>query len=870
MKKKRAFFVIKTAFILAIGFSLTACDDGKTPSSYSISASTLTSFDTLQSPYTQPAAQTVTITNTGTGAVTLTQPTAVNYLIGALSTTSLATGGATATFTVQPKGNLSVGTYKETISINGTNGTSATVNAAFAVSPPSSYSISASMLTSFGTLQSPYTQPAAQTVTITNTSGGAITLTQPTAVNYLIGALSTTSLATGGATATFTVQPRDNLSVGTYNETISINGTNGTSATVNAAFAVSAPPSYSISASTLTSFGTLQSPYTQPAAQTVTITNTGTGAVILTQPTAVNYLIGALSTTSLATGGATATFTVQPRGNLSVGTYNETIRINGTNGTSATVNASFAVSAPPSYSISTSTLTSFGTLQSPYTQPAAQTVTITSTGTGAVTLTQPTAVNYLIGTLSTTSLATGGATATFTVQPRGNLSVGTYNETIRINGTNGTSATVNASFAVSAPPSYSINASTLTSFGTLRPPYTQPAAQTVTITNTGTGAVTLTQPTAVNYLIGTLSTTSLATGGATATFTVQPRGNLSVGTYNETIRINGTNGTSATVNASFDLKVDGYVKSLLRSSKTSPTNIVFLGDGFRLEDNANGGVFDTRVTELLDYIFSIPPFAGYEDYFSAYSVSAVSADQGAKTNPSDMSPNTIFNSTYNYIGIERLLVAQNMNLVREYARFATPNPHLIIVIVNDNRYGGSGGEIATASVNSLSKEIAIHEIGHIFRLADEYVDEQYRQTVGITLASAALQPNVDITNNLSLIKWNHFIGINGYNEGAWEGGYYFATGVWRPRQYSIMSSYQLMQFNAISRETIVKAIINNAKETYSFNDFLARDILFPPPPDQKMPDVSASDNPMPVPVEIYSRSLYGNQKIRARFRGEED
>jgi len=109
------------------------------------------------------------------------------------------------------------------------------------------------------------------------------------------------------------------------------------------------PPTYSIGASALTSFGALQTPYAQPAAKTVTITNTGTGSVTLTQPTATNYDIGALSTTTLAANGATATFTVRPKASLAVGTYNETITINGTNSESATVNASFMVTeAPPS------------------------------------------------------------------------------------------------------------------------------------------------------------------------------------------------------------------------------------------------------------------------------------------------------------------------------------------------------------------------------------------------------------------------------------------------------------------------------------------------------------------------------------------
>jgi uncharacterized repeat protein (TIGR02543 family) len=99
--------------------------------------------------------------------------------------------------------------------------------------------ISVSALASFGSVTgTPYTQPAAQTVTITNTSSDAITLNQPTANNYIIGALSTTTLAATGATATFTVQPKVGLAIGVYNELITISGSGGASASVGASFTV--------------------------------------------------------------------------------------------------------------------------------------------------------------------------------------------------------------------------------------------------------------------------------------------------------------------------------------------------------------------------------------------------------------------------------------------------------------------------------------------------------------------------------------------------------------------------------------------------------------------------------------------------------
>ena len=89
---------------------------------------------------TQPAPQTVTITNTGNQQVTVTLPTAKDFVITAGDgfTNGRATiePGKTATFTVQPKADLAVGSYKESINISGSNGNhtvSTSVDATFAV-----------------------------------------------------------------------------------------------------------------------------------------------------------------------------------------------------------------------------------------------------------------------------------------------------------------------------------------------------------------------------------------------------------------------------------------------------------------------------------------------------------------------------------------------------------------------------------------------------------------------------------------------------------------------------------------------------------------------------------------------------------------
>ena len=111
-------------------------------------------------------------------------------------------------------------------------------------------------------------------------------------------------------------------------------------------------PSYGISADPSTlDFGRATEGYSSaPAAQTVTITNTGNQTITLnqptatSQPTATDFNIGTLSTTELTAGG-TATFTVQPKTGLAAGSHNETLTISGTKDTSASVTLAFTVTA---------------------------------------------------------------------------------------------------------------------------------------------------------------------------------------------------------------------------------------------------------------------------------------------------------------------------------------------------------------------------------------------------------------------------------------------------------------------------------------------------------------------------------------------
>ena len=111
-----------------------ACKVTVTQSTYSISPDTTAlNFGSAYTSYTQPAAKTVTITNDGNQTLTLTQPASTSsFEVGNLSKTELAKD-ETATFTVQPKAGLSVGTYSENITVSSSEGATVTIPTSFNV-----------------------------------------------------------------------------------------------------------------------------------------------------------------------------------------------------------------------------------------------------------------------------------------------------------------------------------------------------------------------------------------------------------------------------------------------------------------------------------------------------------------------------------------------------------------------------------------------------------------------------------------------------------------------------------------------------------------------------------------------------------------
>jgi hypothetical protein len=281
---------------------------------------------------------------------------------------------------------------------------------------------------------------------------------------------------------------------------------------------------------------------------------------------------------------------------------------------------------------------------------------------------------------------------------------------------------------------------------------------------------------------------------------------------------------------------------------TTPSEILFLGDGYISEDYEEGGLFDKDMDEGIEHFFSVEPYKSYREYFKVYKQAGYSRDSGVKQTDKSISKNSKFNT--DFLGGSSM--STNTDLAFDYARMIPGVDNnklktlLIIMVVNQNRYAGTcwmwsdGKSVAIVPVSKSTspgahyRNLMIHEAsGHGYgRLADEYVSSA---NAGKTLpeeekvkfnnwVKSGFYPNVDLTSDVTAIKWKHFIDKPGYGRvSAFQGAFYYTFGAWRPETSSVMIQNE-PYFNAPSREFIVKRILTTAGLEFSFDAFVDRDI----------------------------------------------
>ena len=323
-----------------------------------------------------------------------------------------------------------------------------------------------------------------------------------------------------------------------------------------------------------------------------------------------------------------------------------------------------------------------------------------------------------------------------------------------------------------------------------------------------------------------------------------------------------------------DLKVynTGDVIVYQQATVPNPVVLVVTGDGFIQEHMLEGGYFEQVAREGLDFMFDVEPYKTYRDYFTVYIIPAVSHDEGVSDDNLNENKDTYFGiSVKNSFSYAVAFKGQRYltNFVQSYCpdvkNGRVPREEVCTAILANDDHGGgvtfsspSGegyvfcpltpGEWVS-DIDNIREQIGedigvsvqrwpnvfLHEFGGhcIGRLGDEYwydndnvYDFSYisRHTWRVPMCKNI---TADITPSSTTLFWKHMIGDARFPKvGVYEGGNaQYGKGIWRSEKVSCMIDDR-RYFNAYSRQLIVERIRTLARETFDYDEFLAKDVNY--------------------------------------------
>ena len=327
----------------------------------------------------------------------------------------------------------------------------------------------------------------------------------------------------------------------------------------------------------------------------------------------------------------------------------------------------------------------------------------------------------------------------------------------------------------------------------------------------------------------------------------------------------------------YDYQYDnGDVITNQTATKGNGVNIVFMGDCFDAKDIAEG-YYEDIMNEAIEHFFAVEPYTTYRDYFNVYTVIGHSTDSGMPTTYK-MNQETLFESQY-ACGDNGFQFKINKEKCLEYAckvpTVTKDNLHQtpVAVIENSNVYGGityMWEDNTALSVQCIHRNayphdfrgVIQHEVGgHAFgKLADEYIYhgnfidmcgcfccEHHKEF--LMYKGLGWYQNISLNSSHYEVPWSHLIFDPQFQMyvDMYEGGYMHQRGVYRSEANSCMNN-NIPYYSAISREAIVKRIMEYAGEEYTFEKFKASDVNTLGPVPMMLTRSSAEVNYTPDPM----------------------
>ena len=426
--------------------------------------------------------------------------------------------------------------------------------------------------------------PALRTVAVTNGGVGSLSGLAVSRIDYAPGQVEgwlAAYLDKSSAPATLTLAPSTgSLPPGIHSANVVLGSALALNSpqSVAVTFTVTPVPLIGLSAATVSFVDTMA--HADRPAQTVTLSNAGTGTLSGLAVGSVIYGAGATGwlTATLSGTAAPATLTLSvAKGALGPGVYTATVPVTSAaaDNSPRSVTVTFDLRPQADIGLTPASLTFLDTVTT--SDPTSQTVAVANIGSGALTGLAVGTIGYGSGQpagwlAATLSGATAPATVTVTAA-KGSLAPGVYSATIPVTGVALNSPRqIVVTFDVRPLPLIGLTPAAVTVVDTVLT--ADPAARTVAVANVGTGTLTGLTVGAIDYAGGSgwlSASLSRSTAPATLTLTME-KGSLSPGTYMATVPLaSASSGNAPGVSVTFDVR-----PSPLVSTTTLPGFFVLL------------------------------------------------------------------------------------------------------------------------------------------------------------------------------------------------------------------------------------------------------------------------------------------------------
>lgn len=304
----------------------------------------------------------------------------------------------------------------------------------------------------------------------------------------------------------------------------------------------------------------------------------------------------------------------------------------------------------------------------------------------------------------------------------------------------------------------------------------------------------------------------------------------------DNLYLNQDNGITLQPYTSTDYSMDGKIITLQQATRLGSVDIIFLGEGFLDIDMASGGYFEQKMKEAMEYFFALEPAKSYRDYFNVYAVKTISANDATKRKDTKLCFDYNKNAFNAGKAFEAAGTIQSIDLTKTLVTVVVNQLPIHFTQEYSTKYAGarsnSGERLAIATTGNSEKDFKLNvnfqAVGWGFaKLADETTSHSGSISAAELdkLKTERIQfgEGLNLSWDKSELPWEHFIGHGKYSMvNAYEGGYGYRQGIWRPEEKSVMTK-DILYFNAPSRELFVKRLKELAGEAYSWEDFIAKD-----------------------------------------------